>query len=73
MKEKVKVLEALALLSQIGIAIIVPIIGGVWLGDYLDSILATEPLFLILGVILGVIVGFRNAYRLLISQQDSGK
>ncbi|AGB42341.1 Putative F0F1-ATPase subunit (ATPase_gene1) [Halobacteroides halobius DSM 5150] len=73
MKDKIGILKALALLSQVGITIIVPIIAGVWLGNYLDQLLGTNILFLILCILSGVFIGFRNAYKLLASQQDSGK
>ena len=73
MKDKMTVLKSLALLSQVGIAIIVPIIAGVWLGNYLDQLLNTNLIFLLLGIGLGVSAGFRNAYRLIMEQQDDGK
>ena len=73
MKDKMTVLKSLALLSQVGIAIIVPIIAGVWIGNYLDELLNTNLLFLLLGIGLGVSAGFRNAYRLIMEQQDDGK
>ncbi len=66
-------MRALALLTQIGIAVIVPIFGGVWLGNKADQLLGTGGLFLVLGIILGVIVGFRSAYRLIMTQGDNGK
>ncbi|MGM0501243.1 MAG: AtpZ/AtpI family protein [Bacillota bacterium] len=73
MKDKMDVLQALALLSQVGIAIVVPVIGGVWLGGYLDNLLNTKVLFLVIGTLLGVTTGFRSAYRLIMQQQDDGK
>ncbi|GAB6137293.1 AtpZ/AtpI family protein [Halanaerobaculum tunisiense] len=73
MKDNLSVLQALALLSQVGIAIIVPTFGGLWVGNYLDQLLGIEPLLLAVGIITGVVVGFRNAYRLLMSKQDERK
>lgn len=69
--DRVGILKALALLSQVGITIIVPIIGGVWLGNYIDKLLGTNILCLALGTVLGVTVGFRNAYQLIMKGQDS--
>ncbi|MGM0369269.1 MAG: AtpZ/AtpI family protein [Bacillota bacterium] len=71
--DKVDFLQALTLLSQVGITMIVPIIGGVWLGNYLDQLLHTKLLFLLVGILLGVSAGFRNAYRLIMQHQDDGK
>ncbi|MCK8816399.1 AtpZ/AtpI family protein [Natroniella sulfidigena] len=70
MKNELGVLKALSLLSQVGIAILIPIIIGMLLGNKLDDWLGTGALFLAVFVVLGVIVGFRNAYKLLMSQQD---
>ena len=70
MKEEIGILGALALLSQIGITIIIPIIAGVWLGNKLDLWLGTDVIFLIIFTILGVVVGFRNSYRMLMKEQD---
>ena len=73
MNDKMNFLKALTLISQVGITMIVPVIAGVWLGNYLDELLHTNLIFLLLGVILGVSAGFRNAYRLIMQQQDDGK
>ena len=73
MKDKMGFLKALALISQVGITMVVPVIAGVWLGNYLDELLHTNLVFLLLGVVLGVSAGFRNAYRLIMQQQDDGK
>ncbi|MBM7557017.1 AtpZ/AtpI family protein [Halanaerobacter jeridensis] len=73
MNDKMNFLKALALISQVGITMIVPVIAGVWLGNYLDELLHTNLIFLLVGVILGVSAGFRNAYRLIMQQQDDGK
>ncbi|MFO7819551.1 MAG: AtpZ/AtpI family protein [Halanaerobacter sp.] len=73
MKDRVSFLKALALLSQVGITMIVPVFAGVWLGNYLDNLLETNVVFLLLGIIVGVSAGFRNSYRLIMQQQDDGK
>ncbi|ADL13711.1 AtpZ/AtpI family protein [Acetohalobium arabaticum] len=71
MKENFKILQALALLSQIGIVIIIPVFFGVWCGNKLDKWFGTGWVFLILGVILGVLSGMWTSYKLIISQQSS--
>jgi ATP synthase protein I len=52
-------------------AILAPTLGGVWL----DRKAGTSPLFLLLGLLLGVSVGFYGTYRMavtyLASSQDS--
>ncbi len=64
------VFQALALLSQVGIAIIIPIIAGVWIGNKLDGLLGTDLIFLVIFTITGILTGFRSAYKLLMFQQD---
>ncbi len=70
MNNKFGIFQALALLSQVGISMIVPIVGGVWLGNKLDQWLGTSLIFLIIFTITGVLVGFRSAYHLVSSGQN---
>jgi F0F1-type ATP synthase assembly protein I len=63
-KETRSTMQNLALISQVGIMMIVPIFGCVWLGQLLDKKLGTGSLFLIVGIILGVGAAFRNLYQL---------
>ena len=65
MKDEFGVLQALALLTQIGLVIMIPIVLGVYLGNRIDNYLETEPIFLVIFILLGVFFGFKNAYRLL--------
>ena len=57
----------------IGAAIVAPTLGGVWL----DERTGTAPLFILLGLLLGVGVAFYGAYRMSIAyltgQQDPKK
>ena len=57
--------ESLGALAGIGFVIAVPIALGVILGSYLDHRLNTGHLFLLLGLLLGLISGFYGAYRLI--------
>jgi ATP synthase protein I len=63
-KPQPSVLGSVGALSGIGFMIAVPpalfAIGGHWL----DGITHTEPLFLLLGLLLGLISGIYGAYRL---------
>lgn len=54
------IMENLALVSQIGLMMIVPILFGVFIGNYLDERFGVTPLFLIIMIILGVGSAFRN-------------
>lgn len=54
--------RALMLVSQLGISMITPILLCTFLGVFLDRILAKEPLFTILMIILGVGAAFRNLF-----------
>jgi len=69
MKRKTQgTMKNLALISQVGIMMVVPILGCVWIGQFLDKKLGTGSLFLIIGIILGVGAAFRNLYQLAMHQ-----
>ncbi|MGO1368658.1 AtpZ/AtpI family protein [Senegalia sp. (in: firmicutes)] len=63
-KKNSKVLENLALISQIGISMAVPIIGSIFVGSLLDEKLGTNVLFLIIFVILGVGASFMTLFKI---------
>jgi ATP synthase protein I len=44
---------------ELGIAVIIALLGGMWL----DSQLGTEPWFMLLGLVIGLVAGFRNVIR----------
>ncbi|TMC20578.1 MAG: AtpZ/AtpI family protein [Chloroflexi bacterium] len=54
----------LALMGQLGFTIAVPIALLAILGNYLDNWLRTGHLFILLGLLLGLISGIYGAYRL---------
>jgi len=64
MNKNLKSVANLALLTQVGISMIVPIFGGVYLGHWLDEKVGTKLIFLLIGVILGVGAAFTNLYKL---------
>lgn len=53
-----KILANLSLVSQIGMNIMVMVVGGVLLGRYLDGLLHTKMLFLIVFTLLGISSSF---------------
>lgn len=59
-----KILTNLALVSQIGISIVVMIGGGVLLGNFLDKILGTNLVFLVVFTVLGVASAFYYIYKM---------
>ncbi len=62
MKYKKSVYRTLALLSQVGISMLVPILLCAWLGSFLEEKFSI-PVFIPL-IIMGVLAGFRNVYYL---------
>jgi ATP synthase protein I len=55
---------SLALMGQLGFTIAIPLALGAWGGSYLDQSTGTKSLYLLLGLLLGLIVGVYGAYRL---------
>lgn len=71
-----KVLQALSLLTQLGLVILANLAVGFFLGSLLDSILHTTIIFRIIGLLLGIASGFYSVYRLvlkLIGDDESAK
>lgn len=56
-------LEALTLLSQLGLSLAIPIILGALAGHWLDGKLGTGMLFFVILLCLGIAGGFVGAYR----------
>lgn len=56
--------EALGQLSALGFIIAIPMALGYFIGNYLDGLTNHQPLFLIIGLLLGLVVGIYGAYRL---------
>ncbi|WP_027724010.1 AtpZ/AtpI family protein [Tuberibacillus calidus] len=51
----------LGLMGTLGVEIAAFIIGGVYLGRYLDRTFSTEPVCLIIGIFAGMAVGIASA------------
>ena len=56
---------SLGLMGALGLVIAIPIALGAIGGGYLDGIAHTNDVFLLLGLLLGLISGIYGAYRLL--------
>lgn len=67
------VLKNLALITQIGISIITPILLGVYLGNFIDKKLGTNGVFAIILIIVGAGAGFLNIFKLTGSNNDKRK
>jgi ATP synthase protein I len=64
-KQPPSVWGSLALVGQLGFTIAIPIALLAILGNYLDGVVHIGHLFLLLGLLLGLISGIYGAYRLL--------
>lgn len=63
--DRAKILQNLSLLSYIGLMMVVPIVGAVYLGNFLDKKLETGNIFLMIFILLGIAAGFLNVYKIL--------
>ena len=68
---KMKIFQNLALVTQIGIMMIVPIFIGLFTGRFLDDKLGTGNIFLLIFIVLGVGAAFMNLYK--IAMKDNKK
>lgn len=66
------VLKALALISQLGINMLVPIVMSFFIGRWLDSKLETE-FFLFIFIVLGVLAAYKSLYDSTKSMFKGGK
>lgn len=64
--ERSGILRALALVSGLGLTMVVAVGVCGFLGYLVDGRLATSPVFLLAGILLGVVVGGLQAYRLIV-------
>jgi ATP synthase protein I len=61
-KDSKKTVIQMAYASSVGIAMVLLIFGGLWLGVKLDEKFGTGYTFTIILVLFGIIAGFRNLY-----------
>lgn len=72
-KSNKSIFQNLALVSQVGIMMLIPILGCVLVGAFLDRFFKTSGIFLIIFVLLGVGSAFRNLYVLSINRTKDYK
>ena len=58
-------MRLVARLLGVGWYVAICIVGGVWGGVWLDEKLVTSPLFLLIGLMLGLVIAGAGVYRLL--------
>jgi len=61
---KFKMYENLVFLTQIGISMVVPILGGLLIGKFIDEKVGTNSIFMLSFIVLGVVVAFMNVYKM---------
>ena len=66
-------LKNLALISQIGISVITPILLGVYIGQFIDRKIGTNGVFSIILIIIGAGAGFLNIFKLAGTKDNKGK
>lgn len=72
-KSDLSVLKYLSLISQVGLMMAIPIIGCMLLGNYLDNLLGTNVILLLVFTVLGMLAAFRNLYKLSQREDFLGK
>ncbi len=72
-KDKLKIMQGIALITQIGISMIVPIILGIFIGRFLDNLIGTNNIFLFIFIIIGVGAAFLNLFKVGLRDQDKRK
>ncbi len=75
MSKNINIFKNLALVSQIGISMIIPIIFGVYVGKWMDEKLGAGPIFLFIFIIIGIASSFVSIFKLVESEfgQDKRK
>lgn len=70
---KYNYLKDLALVSQIGLLMAIPIFLCVFAGIWLDRHFGTDGVFLIIFILLGVLAAFRNLFTTVLGKIDGKK
>lgn len=66
--KKREIMKALAMLTQVGISMLVPIFLCLWIGKALDRAFGTGVLFLVIFIFLGVGASFRTLYMMTVNK-----
>ena len=70
---KLDYLKNLALISQLGFMMVIPIFLCLFFGIWLDGKFGTNGVFVIIFLIIGVMAAFRNLFVIVLSKIDNGK
>lgn len=73
MKKNNNPLKQLSILSHMGFMMVIPILGCVLLGNFLDKVFHTNVVFLLIFTVLGVLSAFRNLYVIALKSSGIGK
>jgi ATP synthase protein I len=60
-KDNEKSWQMAAMVGAVGMEVVLLIVGGAWLGHWIDSVWKTKPIFLAIGFLLGLTIGFVSA------------
>ncbi|GHV42473.1 hypothetical protein FACS189490_11520 [Clostridia bacterium] len=66
-KNRKEAMNALSLITQLGVSMVIAVLIGVLAGNALDGWLHTSPLFLFIFIVIGVGAAFINLYKLTIT------
>ena len=72
-KNRLKIMQGLVLITQIGIVMLIPIAIGFFLGRFLDNLIGTNYIFLFIFIIIGVGAAFLNLFKIGLRDQDKRK
>jgi len=62
---KNELIQALAATTSIGIELAVTIIAGFYVGKWLDNRFHTEPWFLVVGILMGLLIGMLGVIQII--------
>lgn len=65
-KMYMEIANMLSLVSQLGLMMLIPILGCTFIGKFIDSKFNTQPIFTLIFLILGVGGAFMGVYKTLI-------
>lgn len=61
----------IAVLSSVGLALVLSTLIGLGIGLMLDKWFKTKPIFMIVFLIIGIVAGFLNIFRTVLSEYDN--
>jgi len=68
-----KAFKYLALVSQVGLVMAIPIFGMVFLGNWLDKLIGAHGIVLIICILAGVYMSFHNLFNIIMKNFADGK